>query len=498
MAKKIKATTQKILNNLRYGMDAEYQIRIPKATQANLREIAELLSNDVSLRNRLIPSLLNKVGLTLYREGVYTNPLAPLKIGMMRFGDSIEEIHTNLVRARTFDPDHGDTHPLGRFTPDTEVFYHTSLPPRIYPISIDDNALLDRGFRDETSLGEYMQSVMNINAESAEWDDYLISRETLTEFANANMDTLYKVQIPDVNASGLTDPERTTALKQVTEQVRAYSRWITFRSRLYNPAGRDAVSKFEDLIIFTTPDYEAALDVNVLAFAFNMSMAELKSRVIILDKLPIPDVKIILMDSAAMILADKRIDTSTQFVASGFYTNYFLLHDMIASMSRVSNMVLFTLGQGTPKPVITFTISGIDWLSTSNGSGVAGYDGRYAGFDYIKNETYTLNLNSLVEVQGSSNIENLKVPQGVEWEIVRWGKYTSTGTTTITESASPSFEALMASQITPQGLLIVGAEQFRDAQEKITLADGENICVEVKGTSVEDSTKSVQRIIKLG
>lgn len=452
-------TTSRILNYIRMDADTAYKERIPAATAGNLTEIAQSFYDNPDIRNRLIPMLINKVAMTLYKTHTWTNPLASLKIGMMRHGETIEEVHTNLIKARSFRPEAGgapDTNALGRYSPDTAVFYHPSLEPRLYPLSVDDNDILARGFRDEGAMSEYINGLVGVLAESAENDDYLIVKQYMSEFITANLGNLYQVQIGDLAAA--TGADRKEIVEDIAEKVRATGKKMTFRSTLYNPTGRDCVSKFEGLVILTTPEFEAALDVRALSVAFNMDKVALQNRIIVLDSLPIDGVELILMDDSTLIMADKWIEMRSQMVANGFYTNYFLLHDMLVSMSRVSNIALFT----------TKTPSGGAVKGTYTVTGVTVDDVDATGWKNIDSPVF--NVQMTATVAGTATPVGLSIPQSVKWEI-------SSIATKVGTAAAVQFVPDSGTQISPSGLFILSA---KDAERAVT---GTSIIVNIKATS---------------
>ena len=72
-----------VLNGLRPDMSREYRDRIPEATQANISETIATLHKFRGLRNEVVDALVNRIGLEVYRDVTFNNPLAVFKKGMV-------------------------------------------------------------------------------------------------------------------------------------------------------------------------------------------------------------------------------------------------------------------------------------------------------------------------------------------------------------------------------------------------------------------------------
>src|SRR5688500_512340 len=104
--KSLKPTSNEItLDRIRNKASSDYQARIPAATKAGVQATMKALMDYRPMRNEFIDALVNRIGLVVARNNSWSNPLAEFKSGMLSFGDTIEEYHMGLVKARTYDPD---------------------------------------------------------------------------------------------------------------------------------------------------------------------------------------------------------------------------------------------------------------------------------------------------------------------------------------------------------------------------------------------------------
>ena len=99
-------SNEQLLDAIRKNSSPQYQARIPSATKAGVKAAFEALvnPNHRSFWNEFESSLVNRIGLVLYRNMTWTNPLAKFKVGQLNYGDTIEEIMVGLLTAKTYDP----------------------------------------------------------------------------------------------------------------------------------------------------------------------------------------------------------------------------------------------------------------------------------------------------------------------------------------------------------------------------------------------------------
>ncbi|WP_206920558.1 hypothetical protein, partial [Alicyclobacillus suci] len=75
------------------------------ATQANLRDTLNSLTQYRPMWNQFVDALVNRIGSVVARNISWTNPLQEFKRGMLNYGDTIEEIQVGLLKAHIYDPD---------------------------------------------------------------------------------------------------------------------------------------------------------------------------------------------------------------------------------------------------------------------------------------------------------------------------------------------------------------------------------------------------------
>ena len=87
-----------ILNNIRLNASAEYQQRIPEATQQNISSIGQAFQTYTPLFNEFCDALINKIGRTILEQKLFENRLARFKSGLTTPHD-VEEIFIEMAKA---------------------------------------------------------------------------------------------------------------------------------------------------------------------------------------------------------------------------------------------------------------------------------------------------------------------------------------------------------------------------------------------------------------
>lgn len=358
----ISATNAEILNTIRANASLDYQNRVPAATRGNLGRVLSTLTSYQPLWNEFQNLLLGRIGLTLFNENDFANRLAPLKLGMMRYGSMIQEIGANLLRAEEYDP--GATNVFEQNVPDIAVNYYTVNRRNVYEMTLNEE-LLREAFLSDGQLGAYMNTLLSLPNQSAEWDEYLLMKGLIKQ-AHDEWGDMPNIQVPNL-ATSLT-PEDDA--KTMVEKIRAtYLKLKGFYNTKYNPAGMDVTSR--ELVLLTTPEVMARQDVFNLASAFNMDKAEwVADRVIVVDDFGISGAQAMLIDADAYRVADRVPKKMTSiYNPKADCWNYFLHVQQILGLSRMRNMCLFstetdTITAGSARTVASVLINdtpGIDF-----------------------------------------------------------------------------------------------------------------------------------------
>ena len=327
-----------ILNAVRSDARRDYQEMVPEATKGNIKDtIAGIMSDDIS-RNEFLRALVNRIGSTLVRDIVWKNPLAIFKQGMLNFGDTIEEVHVDLVKPTVYneDRDYLESDIFGQARPPVYSAFHKINRKEKFKITINEN-VIRRAFLSDSGLSEMLSAIMSVPASSDEWSEFLTVCSLFREY-----DTkwgFHRVKIPDMNALVSDKNSTDSALKA----LRIMADKMRYPTPAFNHYGVHSYARPEDLVIITTPEFKANIDVTSLAAAFNRVDAEAPSHIITIpnESLQLEDTSAILTTKDFLLIKDVLLENRSISNPEGLYDNFFLHHWGILSVSAMVPAVAF-------------------------------------------------------------------------------------------------------------------------------------------------------------
>lgn len=334
-------TNAQIMNAVRNDASLEYRNRIPVATQANIADTVATLYRYKPQWNEFINALVNRIGETIVRNIVWNNPLAEFKGGMLEFGDTIEEIQIGLIEAKVYDPDREylERDIFGTVRPMVDSNFHTVNRQNYYPISINE-ALLKRAFLESGGLHSFVAQLLQAPATSDQVDEFKLMVSLFAEYERNG--GFFHVNIPDVANRESDGADARAALRE----IRAMSGNLPFVSTAYNAAKMPVAANPEELVLFATPEFIAAIDVEALAGAFNIDKAQIPNRVIAVpaSDFGIPGAQAVLTTKDFFVVRDQLLENTSMQNPVGLTTNYFLHHWQVISCSRFVPAILFHTG----------------------------------------------------------------------------------------------------------------------------------------------------------
>lgn len=331
-----------LLNTMRANASAEYQERIPVATQDNLATIGSLLTSVgfESTYNEWV-GLLGKVALTIFTSRSYQNPLRKLKKGRLPLGETIEEIFIQMAKASTFDPEGTDT--LARVLPDGVSLYHQNSFFHTYTASISRPQVIN-AFTSSGTLDRFFVEVVNALYSGYEQDEYLMAKELILQEAKNG----YVIACPT--------PKDTASSKEFVRVLRQKVMDLGFVSSDYNPLGvLTHTPKDAQVLLIDTATY-ARVGVDVLASAFNIDQVDWDVRIIPIDNFDGADltggykVFAMLVDAESIQIRDKQIFLDRQHNAKGAFDTLYLHVNEFMGWSHVGNVITFVASDTIDAP----------------------------------------------------------------------------------------------------------------------------------------------------
>lgn len=372
-----------ILDAVRGIASTDYQRRIPASDVAGVAATIENLTKPENRQwmNEFIDALVNRIGMTIARNNSWSNPLAPFKRGMLSYGNTIEEIQTGLLEAHGYDPDRDymEKTLFGRERPETQVNFHTVNRQDFYKVTVNDT-LLRRAFLDPSGLSGFINQLMEAPTTSDQWDEFLLTSSLFREYESNG--GFYHVNVPDVASLDSTGDDARMALRK----MRAMAGNLKFLSTQYNAAKMPVFANPDDLMLFVTPEFNAGIDVEALAGAFNIDRAQMHGKVVELPEsaIGVEGAQAIMTTSDFFVIADSLYESTSQWNPANLHNNYFLHHHQVISASRFVPAVMFTTGADDEVITIRDNITAISAITIEPLDGVAVTDVGHGGMVAFK------------------------------------------------------------------------------------------------------------------
>jgi len=328
-----------LLNAIRNESSSEYQSRIPLATRDNLRETGSAIMEYSVTRNEFVNTLLNRIAKTIIKNMLFANPLKEFKKATMEKGHAIEEVFVDIVKAQVYDPTKSDVEVFKRNIPKLLTVFHQMNRQDKYKTTVS-NAQLEKSFLTENGLSSLVDKIIKSLYTSDDVDEFLIMKNLFNIYGNEGK---FHLEV-------ITNPTDETTAKNAMVKVKEVSNNLTFPSTKYNYASVTNATPKENQVILINTRFDALVDVELLATAFNMSKAEFNSRKILVDDFGgLQNVVCAIVDKEWFMVWDNLFRSEEIYNPDGLYYNYWLHHWQTVSVSPFANAVLFV----TVNPTLT-------------------------------------------------------------------------------------------------------------------------------------------------
>lgn len=352
-----------ILNAIRNNASTNYREHVPMATSDadSIREIGAVIMDYPALQNEFLSALVNRIGRVLLTSKTYDNPWAMFKKGMLEFGESIEEVFVNIAKPFQFDPAVAESQVFKRQIPDVRSAFHIMNYQKFYKTTVE-NDRLRQAFLSWQGITDLIAKVVDSLYTGANYDEFITMKYMLARhILNGRM---YPVSIPAVT---------TANMKTIVSAIKGVSNKFEFMSSNYNIAGVMNTSKKNEQYMLINSDFDAVMDVEVLASAFNMGRAEFAGRRVLVDSFgsldvdrlnelfkddptyveisqdelnALNEIPAVLVDKDWFMIFDNYNNFTEQYNGEGLYWNYWYHVWKTFSVSPFANNALFI--PGTP------------------------------------------------------------------------------------------------------------------------------------------------------
>lgn len=360
-----------LLNTIRDNASQAYQDRVPEATRTNIESVGEAITdlNDAVVYNEFIGTLANMIYAPVLIEKSWSNPLGKFKKGKKTFGDTVEEIYNNFIKAQTYDQTGAGL--LTRNLPDTKTIFHRMNRKDKYKLT-DSPEMLAKAFKSYEGVGAFIQNLYTTMRNSAELDEYILMRQL---FAQAYENKAVKV-IP------VADPQASEAnAKAFIKTIKTISGLMEFPSTEYNgyltaqSTDNKPITTFskknEQILILDVPT-DTVCNVDVLAYAFGRDLLAFNTEVKqLIDVFPVDGMIGALVDKNFFQVYDDLFTFREFDNPEGLYRNHLLHVWQTIGYSCLTNAVFFVVasdqnsdGDIADEYTVTYTLK--DGITSTN------------------------------------------------------------------------------------------------------------------------------------
>lgn len=332
----LRQNSVQILNTIRANASSTYQERIPEATQDNIREVGNAMMTYTATQNEFLNALVNRIARVLITSKSYQNPLRMFKKGILEYGETVEEIFANIAKAHEFDPAVAEKEVFKREIPDVNAVFHRMNLQNFYKVTISDEQLR-QAFLSADGVTDLIGKIVDTLYTGSEFDEFLCMKQQIVD--GINVGKFQPVTIPTPTAENA---------QEIVTTIKGISNKLEFMSSAYNYMGVLTHTKKDDQILIVNAEFDAVIDVNVLASAFNMDKAEFMGHKVLVDDFgPLTDVVAVLVDRSWFMVWDNLIRFTENYNGEGLYWNYFYHVWKTFSSSPFANAIVFTTAATT-------------------------------------------------------------------------------------------------------------------------------------------------------
>lgn len=345
----------KVFNVVRENSSKVYMETIPAGTEDNINTISNILFNDAyqPMLNEFVTNLINRIALTIVRNKSYNNPLAIFKKGSLPLGTDIQDIFTNPAEAEQYEYSNTAMAKLLSITdPDTHVAYYRRNRQDLYTKTISREGL-QSAFVSWDKFEEFISSITTSLYSGNYIDEFKYTKELIDGAYNQN-----KVIVETV-----TNPTDEATSKAFVKKVRALFSKLSFPSTEYNAYSKFSGAKGtittwtepERIALIIKADALAEVEVETLAQAFNLSYADMKARIVQVDKFDNDEIIGVICDESWLQIYDNVFRFDEFYNARVMAWNEYLHAWGTYAICPFANAVV--LATESPVPVTAITMS---------------------------------------------------------------------------------------------------------------------------------------------
>lgn len=302
-----------------------FQSRIPQPSRDTWNAIGVLIGQDeyAPLRNEIYENLVNRIGRTKVWQRSITNPLAFLKNGRMTYGDTEQEIMSDIIEGHTFRIAADDQ--FQKWESNVYAAYHKINRMQFYPVTIEDTHIV-RAFTQPGGFRSLINSIENQMYSSNDLDEFVLTKRMILDYAtqqNVPLQPTQFVELPDIASETATTDDIDLSVMRMKGKIKA----MTFPTRAYNAAGVMMMCQPRELRIFMRSEITIIKQISDLTRMFNPQYMDIN----------VPIVDIDTFDATATATGEEPTKPGDDILAVACDTQLFRIVDVLRRLKRAEN-----------------------------------------------------------------------------------------------------------------------------------------------------------------
>ena len=323
---------------------------------APIRKIWQAIDGYEPVRNAFINAMINKFAFTILTSKEWTDPWAFTERGYLEYGETIEEVFTNIAQVQSFDPSLAPAREFKRVFPDIKAVFYTMNYEKQYPVTVTRSQMA-QAFLSYAGVTDLIARIIATLYTAMEYDKFITKKYMLcAAVCNQAVPRQYQAPLENVEAA-----------QKAVIALRALVKKMGILSPKYNAKGVYNADVPDDIFIICDADHEAYIDVMVDAQAFHMDKVDWTGRVMVLDSFSDHDMDrleklfgadalddldmdvlenvnfLVITRNSLQVYVNER-DMDSTYVGSGRYWNYWLLNRMTFGLSPFAQSTVFIGG----------------------------------------------------------------------------------------------------------------------------------------------------------
>lgn len=281
-------------------------------------------------------NMIGKLAKSFIRNVNAKNPLAVFDKGRVNNGDTIENVVIGLLESQGYDPD-GATTLANQGEGNIVAEYFKDWLHKVYPITLRPAQLRKvRPEYAEDDVSDIASRLIGSLDQSAEHEHFVAFKEMLKWGATAG--SYGDEGTAFVNVGNIETIDGKTDYKGILKKIKDVVAGMSFVNDDYNAKEIVKSTPKEDIYIVMPYSIKNAIDVDELSGVFNLSKAEIESKIIITDS---ADKYIYIVDKNAILSFTRLYEIKVQENAQGNFWNYFLHTERLMALSPVFDACYF-------------------------------------------------------------------------------------------------------------------------------------------------------------